>query len=263
MVDYQRLETEVLNETNKLRSNPSAYISFLESELKQFKGDVLMRSDEDPIQTQEGPKAYKEAIEYLRRLKPMNKLEHDEDLAQACLDHAEDIGGKGLTAHEGSDGSDVSERIERYVEWDGCCFENIDFGSSKARSIVVDFLVDDGIPERGHRLAILSPDVKYIGIAAARHKEFGHCCVIAFVGDLRDKGSEAPAVSKSIFDLAPKKEKDIKNPFQETDPEAPDDTVSIRMIKTTKMVGGRPKKITKKIYQLADGSSHIVELFEK
>lgn len=263
MVDYHKLESDVFDETNRVRSSPSSYIAFLEAEIKLFKGDILMRADEEPIQTQEGIKAYKEAIEYLKRLKPLPRLKHDDDLAQACLDHAEDIGPKGLTTHEGSDGSDVSERIERYAEWDGCCFENIDFGSSKARNIVIDFLVDDGIPERGHRLAILSPNVKYIGIAAAKHKEYLHCCVISYVGSLRDKGSEAPSVSSSIFDLAPKKEKDIKNPFQETDPEAPDDTVSIRMIKTTKMIGGRPKKITKKIYELKDGSSHIIELYDK
>ena len=34
-------------------------------------------------------------------------------------DHAKDLGSKGLSSHEGSDGNGLSERIEKYVEWDG------------------------------------------------------------------------------------------------------------------------------------------------
>jgi hypothetical protein len=52
------------------------------------------------------------------------------------------------------------------------------------------------------------------------------------------------------------------NAFQEEDPDAPDDTVSMKVIKTNKVVNGQKKKITKKIYLLKDKTQHIIEIEE-
>lgn len=49
-------------------------------------------------------------------------------MADAARDHAEDIGPKGIAGHEGSDGSTMQDRIERYGDWSGYIGENISFG---------------------------------------------------------------------------------------------------------------------------------------
>ena len=55
-------------------------------------------------------------------------------------------------------------------------------------------------------------------------------------------------------------EKKIKNPFQEDEPDAPDNTVSLKIVKGNKMIGGKMKKITKKIFALDNGAQHIIEI---
>ena len=56
--------------------------------------------------TQEGPAAYREVIEYLKSAKPITKpLAWSQELANACRDHCNDTGPKGITGHDGTDGS--------------------------------------------------------------------------------------------------------------------------------------------------------------
>jgi hypothetical protein len=52
---------ELLIQINKVRKFPRSYVPFLEDHLEHFKGNVLYLTNEG-LQTEEGPKAYKEAI---------------------------------------------------------------------------------------------------------------------------------------------------------------------------------------------------------
>ena len=44
--------------------------------------------------------------------------------------------------------------------------------------------------------------------------------------------------------------------------DAPDNTIAVNILKQKKIVGGRYKKITKKIFLLDNGAQHIVEIEE-
>jgi uncharacterized protein YkwD len=261
-IDYEKLEEEIYQKHNELRTNPKSFIPKLKESLNHFREKIYHKPGEDPIQTYEGPEAIEEAIEFLKTQKPVCELTYDENISQACKDHVHDIGVKGLTTHEGSDGKNISDRIEKYCEWDGAAAENLDFGFRNAENIILNLLIDDGVKERNQRFNLFHPDFKYIGIGAGQHRDYGICVVIGYAMDVRPLGSEPKNVSDFIQEYIKNTmdRKKIKNPFQEDEPDAPDNTVSLKIVKGTKLIGGKKKKITKKIFSLDNGAQHIIEI---
>ncbi len=69
-----------------------------------------------------------DCIAFLKKQKALLPLTLSEGLNSAAKDHAVDIGNNGIAGHAGSDGSDMTSRIERYGEWMGHIGENISFG---------------------------------------------------------------------------------------------------------------------------------------
>lgn len=275
-VDFVDLKQSILNELNKLREDPTSYIPILEDYIKLFKNNILYRHSGGPIQTQEGPSAFKEAIKFLHRQNPVPKLIIEKQLSQAAEDHVKDLGSKGFVSHESSDGKTTSDRIEEYCEWEGACGENIDVASQTAQDVIVSFIVDDGIPERGHRLNLFKEDFKYIGIAVGSHKDYDTVTVCKFIGNLRQKGTpffdfknfkyEYPKNFNSPFNKLNQNNKNnnlnLKNQYQLTDQDAPSNTASVKIVKKIKLFNGRKVNITKKYYTLQDGTQQIVEIEE-
>lgn len=66
-----------------------------------------------------------EVIELLRSMKPLPAMSLSSFLESAAFDHCKDSGMKNLVGHDGSDGSTIQTRIERYCEWKGSIGENI------------------------------------------------------------------------------------------------------------------------------------------
>ncbi len=48
------------------------------------------------LSTNEGPSAYKEAIEFLKKASPLPSLKWSDEMARAASDHANDIGPKNI-----------------------------------------------------------------------------------------------------------------------------------------------------------------------
>lgn len=266
-IDYTEIENDFFNHINLLRSDPVSFIPHLENLAKQFKNDILYRPGEIPLQTSEGTAAIDECIDFLKSVETASNFTRVEQLDKAARDHAKDIGAKGLVSHDGSDGSNVSDRIERYCEWEGTCAENLDFGSKTGLNCLLSLIIDDGVPSRGHRKNVFNPNCKVIGIAANAHKEYEVCLVVDFCGGVRDK--DKPFFDYSNYkyqypeDLSKKqdsKTKKIKNNYQLDDEDAPDDTVAVKTIKQTKLFDGKVHRVTKKFYTLSDGSTTIVEV---
>ena len=57
------------------------------------------------LSTAEGPAAIKELIKFLKVQKPLEPLGWVDNIAKASKDHTNDIGSKGFTSHDGTDGS--------------------------------------------------------------------------------------------------------------------------------------------------------------
>ena len=264
-LNFEEIEKELLQLHNKIRQDPQSYIPKLKDYLKYFRNKIYHPPNEDPIQTYEGTEAFEDAIQFLKTQKPVEPLELNENITYACRDHVNDIGEKGLTSHEGTTTKNISERLEKYCEWDGACSESIDLGFKTAENILINLLVDDGVSNRYQRLNIFNGKFKYIGIAVGSHKEYGICVVIGYAMNIRPLGSEPKNMSEFIQEYVKRtlnKQKKCKNPFQEEDFDAPDNTIAVSIVKQKKLIGGRLKKITKKIFLLDNGAQHIVEVEE-
>ena len=187
-VDYDSLAKELFIAQNKIRKDPLSFIPKLKHWESKFRNKTLFLLNENPLETFEGLKGLEEAKRFLSVQKPVAELMFSEELSKAAKDHAKDMGENGLIGHDGSDGSLVSDRIERYSEWDELCAENIDLGFKMADNIILNILIDDGSERRNQRINLFSAAYKYIGIGCAKHKDYNHCSVFVYVKTLRDLG---------------------------------------------------------------------------
>lgn len=281
----------VVDEHNKIRKNPKSYVPILEKQLTLFKGDVLYLPGQIGIQTNEGKAAYLEAIEFLKKQQPLGELAYDDHLSMACQDHAIDIGEKGITGHTGSDGSSMTNRIERYATWKKTCAENIDFGGDSGEQVIISLVVDDGVSTRGHRKNIFNAELKAIGVGHHSHTEYERCTVMDYTGGVVHKSSSSntptvnptktkndksnSVVGENLSNLYsqldkmkiggpsnPKKSMVCPNPGFPDDPDAPQEAVSCKIKKTIKTVNGRRSTIIEKSYELIDGSTSVVRIEE-
>jgi hypothetical protein len=180
--DYlSHLEKEVILEVNKFRSNPARYAEDYLVPYRQFyNGRNLEMPGQITIVTNEGVKPLDECIAQFKNAKPLPILTPEKGLCHSARDHAVDQGKTGKTGHEGSDGSTMTDRLNRYGKWSTSIAENIDYGNSTAREIVISLLIDDGVSSRGHRKNLLNGTFHKIGVATGSHPEYGYLCVMDF-----------------------------------------------------------------------------------
>ena len=172
----------VIAEMNRCRMNPKDYAeTALKKHLDRFVDENTYRKANGTlIMTNEGRKRVQDAISELKRMQPVGPLTYDEDLARAARFHCEDIGPAGLVSHNSSDGTSMSDRLSRFVKDRMTRGENIDYGNSSAEEIVVSFVIDDGVPNRGHLKNIMNSKFRRAGAAIGPHKQYGFMCTIDF-----------------------------------------------------------------------------------
>ncbi len=182
------LEQNVILELNKVRSNPKQYAEdYLEQLRTDFNGKLFTYQGQDPVKSREGIHPLNECIQILKRTAPLPLLNPSEGLTKAASELVTDQQKHGGIGHITRNGSTPQKRIEKYGEWDICTAEDITYGSIEARQIVIFLLIDDGVPDRGHRKNILNACSRFAGVSYGGHPSYESMCVIDYAGDYKTR----------------------------------------------------------------------------
>jgi uncharacterized protein YkwD len=167
----------VLQQMNYIRENPYSYIGQLQKYRTYFASKfVIPPKASFVIATQEGARPVDEAIGFLRRQQRLTGLTATSRLSAAAHDLVADQSITGRTGHIGSDGSRPGDRVRRHGG-DEYVSELIVYGPIDPQEAVRQLLVDDGVPDRGHRFAMFDPYVKFVGISCGNHPTYRTMCV--------------------------------------------------------------------------------------
>lgn len=186
-IDFEALAQGIVREVNLARTNPGAYADWLKAQRPWYRGTQLRRPGETPIRTEEGRAAVDEAIRWLERQRPVGALSLSRGLSLAARDLVAPQGASGGFGHTGPDGSTPSQRIERHGRWESVIGENVAYGQRTARDVVAAFIVDDGVPDRGHRKNLFNPAFRVMGVDCGPHAVYGVTCAITFAGGFRER----------------------------------------------------------------------------
>ena len=194
----RQIINEILDAQNKLRTDPTYYIPILEDMLQYFDSKYYKRPGYTTIITKEGKTAVKNAIKFLSVQEPIHALINHTSLNKAAQDHADDSGTHGSVGIVDSNGSTMSDRIERYSQWEGqigecCSYREIYDGGHE---IVLGLLIDDGVKNRGDRKNIFNPSFNYVGVGLAKHPKYGHICVMDYAHSVAKRPNKIKSTPK-------------------------------------------------------------------
>jgi len=146
-------EKQMIDEINMLRSNPSAYAGYVNQFLQKF------QSDDDTKQ------AAKELTALLKTLKPLPPLVVNEDMYKDAREYGSLMAQKNIFEH-----SNLPYN------------ENLSLGYKEIRDAVIDLLIDNGIPTRGHRKNLLATNIKFVAVyeLPGKIKDIPYCYVQEF-----------------------------------------------------------------------------------
>ncbi len=178
-------EKKMIAEINLVRSNPAGYTMYLDYyyelaklNLKHFgkgklsyslsilyektnRGERKMKVDTIwSYEYEEEVHAIESLLKDLNNTPPLSLMLPDKGIYEAARKHGLDQDRHNWTlGHMGSDGSWPSERIQKYSSQMITGNENLAgrFPEPTARDIVIQLLIDSGIPEYGHRYNLLDP----------------------------------------------------------------------------------------------------------
>ena len=177
----------VIREMNLARQNPALYATFVQELRGRMNGNILLLPGHTRIRTKEGMGAVDEAIRFLQSAQPLPALTNSPGMSRAAADHCADQANGGF-GHAGSDRSHAGQRIARYGSFSGGWGENISYGKSTARDVVIALIIDDGLPGRKHRKNIFNPSYNFAGAAFGPHARFGTMCSMDFAVGYAERG---------------------------------------------------------------------------
>ena len=266
-------EEQLVNKINEFRTNPRGYAKKINEYVNYFKGKTLRIPGADAgIRTEEGAEAYIEAVDFLSKQDGVEPLEPSKGLARICADFM----AEAQKVDPNDIGNiDLEKIIEKYGSFTGSLNRAMDFGGEDPEQVLINLIVCDGDPNRGNRESLLSPDLKRIGVANAKHSTYRFrtliisCSKFKNTYDSNDSGflgGTYPTTSNKQDDgqgktIKPRKVVLKDKPKQQAPPEEedeedvpPEGVVSETRSEKIIMEKGKKKRVIKIVRTMADGS---------
>lgn len=182
----------MLDELNLVRTQPARYAALVEANYAGLGEDRIYLRDGVRIRMTEGLSAVREAVAFLKQVRPVPPLRAFGCLSAAAQAHVRDQGPRGTIGHAGGDGSDPSRRAAKALGRKAACGENISYGPESPREHVIGLIVDDGVANRGHRENIFLAEYRSFGAAVGPHKVYRQMAVhMMCFEDFRDDAAPA------------------------------------------------------------------------
>lgn len=146
-------ENQMVDELNLVRSDPAGYVKYVNEFIKRTNpGKHLVA-------------AANELMDELKHLQPLGAL-------KVSMDMYRDAKGYGLLMME-------NNSIEHSdLPYD----ENLSFGIENIREVIIDLLIDEDIPDRGHRRNILKKNISQVAVheLPGTVEDFHYCYIQEF-----------------------------------------------------------------------------------
>ena len=168
MGHYPNRDTNYARKTSWLSQDEKAmyyYLNYARTQPQEFCKKFLMPK----LKYNKNNAYFITLIDYLMEMKPRNALIPDREQYENAKCHAKISGKKGYVGHNRQ-----SKTCKKQFRGECCAY-----GSNDPLGVVVQLLVDSGVPSLGHRYICLGW-YKTVGIAKAPHKSYGHNVVMDF-----------------------------------------------------------------------------------
>ena len=146
-------EKDLFYWTNYFRQNP-----------RRFQETVLV---EFYLQFPEAKSAYSRSLELDIKHAPssLQMLLPDNGLLNAAQQHASDLVKRGgVICHISSNGKTFVERLQQAGQYK-CVAENVYIGSLSGLESLITLLIDNGVPDKGHRMNLLDSKFGRMGVS--------------------------------------------------------------------------------------------------
>jgi hypothetical protein len=172
---------------NLIRHDPGKYADmFVAPAISYYRGmEYRFPAREEILMTREGVLPARELYRELKASLSLPLFYPSEGMSRAAASHAGEQSRSGRIGHAGQGG--MRARIEREGRWSGVIAENIAYNSPSAHEAILGLMIDDGVPDRGHRVNMLKENLKMVGVAWATHPRFtGGVYVVKYAEEFWD-----------------------------------------------------------------------------
>jgi hypothetical protein len=172
---------------NLIRHDPGRYAEmFVAPAISYYHGrEYRFPGREEILMTREGVAPARELYRELKATPSLPLFHPSKGMSRAAASHAGAQSRSGQIGHAGQGG--MRARIEREGQWMGLIAENIAYNSPSAHEAVIGLMIDDGVPDRGHRVNMLNENLQVVGVAWNTHPRFnGGVYVIKYAEEFRD-----------------------------------------------------------------------------
>lgn len=210
-VTWKKEIATIENDLMEARTQPQKFAERCLARVKMFK-DKVYSFDKDQLscETEEGAAACENASNELKGLTPLSKLARHEALDQYASEICNQLCQSGALTSNLSDHPDIQTKLSGLGASSGTLICCVSINSLNVDDIVLNMIIDDGLPSRQNRRDILSPATKFVGIGyRAEHPKGKHLTVLLLVESVTF--SPQPAMTESIFNDELQHQRDLQD----------------------------------------------------